>query len=196
MILKQLVEGFTDYRPRILAPNDLAKAAVLVAITDHPSTPEIILTLRSKQMPTHKGEVAFPGGKMDDRDNGAIDTALREAHEEVGLDPVQVDVIGEMDQVVSRYGFLVTPVLGVIPHQVELVADPREIQSIFRVPLRWFLDGTPDQIDQFGGFRGPRWHFEGYTIWGLTAMMIGEMLNQFYDADIELALGHIEEMLA
>jgi len=194
MSLTSLIEGVTAHQPRVLSGHELARASVLVAITDQ-QEPEVILTLRSSQMPTHKGEVAFPGGKEEDADSDVIATALREAHEEVGLDPKHVRVIGPLDQVISRFGFLVTPVLGIIPADIELNADSREIEGVFRVPLKFFLDGQPDQIDQFGSFRGPRWYFQGYTIWGLTAMMLAELLNRFYDADLELHLGDMHDLI-
>jgi len=194
MSLTSLIEGVTAHQPRVLSGHELARASVLVAITDQ-QEPEVILTLRSSQMPTHKGEVAFPGGKAEDADSDVIATALREAHEEVGLDPKHVRVIGPLDQVISRFGFLVTPVLGIVPADIELNADSREIEGVFRVPLKFFLEGQPDQIDQFGSFRGPRWYFQGYTIWGLTAMMLAELLNRFYDADLELHLGDMNELI-
>ncbi len=194
MSLTSLIEGVTAHQPRVLSNNELARASVLIAITDQ-KDPEVILTLRSSQMPTHKGEVAFPGGKAEERDADATATALREAHEEVGLNPESVRVIGPLDEVVSRFGFLVTPILGIVPEDIELNADSREIEGVFRVPLKFFLEGQPDQIDQFGSFRGPRWYFEGYTIWGLTAMMIAELLNRFYDADLELHFGDMNDLI-
>lgn len=194
-MLQRLIEQVESYQPRVLPENQLAQAGVLMAITDHPEQPEVILTLRSQHLPTHQGEVAFPGGKMESHDDNVVATALREAQEEIGLDPGSVRVIGELDQVVSRFGFLVTPVLGIVPHELALEADPGEIESIFRVPLAFFTEGEPDQIDEFGPFKGPRWYFEDYTIWGLTAMMLGEFFNQFYDQGIEIRLGDYEQLL-
>lgn len=194
MRLASLIEQVKAHEPRVLGLDQLASAAVLVAITDQ-AEPEVILTLRSSEMPTHKGEVAFPGGKTEAQDVDFSATALREAHEEIGLPPSSVNVIGTLDQVVSRYGFLVTPVLGIVPSNVALSEESGEIESVFRVPLKFFLDGAPDQIDQFGSFRGPRWYYEDYTIWGLTAVMLAEMFNRFFDAEFELAIGHVEEYL-
>lgn len=194
MGLSALINKVKAHEPRVLNHVDLAQAGVLVAITDE-AEPKVILTLRSSEMPTHKGEVAFPGGKREEYDSDIIATALREAQEETGLDPEQVKVIGTLDQVISRYGFLVTPVLAIVPHDVPLNTDSIEIDAIFKVPLAFFLDGEPDQIDQFGGFRGPRWYFEEYTIWGLTAVMLAEMFNQFFDAEFELLLGSIDSLM-
>jgi 8-oxo-dGTP pyrophosphatase MutT (NUDIX family) len=194
MGLDALIHKVKAHEPRMLNDVQLAQAGVLVAITDEPD-PKVILTLRSGDMPTHKGEVAFPGGKREDGDADIIATALREAQEEIDLDPIEVEVIGVLDQVISRYGFLVTPVLAIVPHNVSLSTDSHEIDAIFKVPLRFFLDGKPDQIDQFGSFRGPRWYFEEYTIWGLTAVMLAEMFNQFFDAEFELLLGSLDGLM-
>src|SRR5690606_40910837 len=90
---------------------ELAEAGVLVAITNE-TEPQLLLTRRALHLSTHQGEVAFPGGKRDDTDTSIVMTALREAEEEVALPLQQVQVIGELDQVVSRFGYLVTPVLG------------------------------------------------------------------------------------
>lgn len=194
MGLNILIDKVKAHQPRVLSNDQLAHAGVLVAITDE-REPKVILTLRSSDMPTHKGEVAFPGGKREDSDADIIATALREAQEEIDLDPNQVQVIGTLNQVVSRYGFLVTPVLAIVPEDVALSTDSHEIDAIFKVPLSFFLDGEPDQIDQFGSFKGPRWYFEDYTIWGLTAVMLAEMFNQFFDAQFELLLGSLDGLM-
>ncbi|MAA71298.1 MAG: CoA pyrophosphatase [Bermanella sp.] len=194
MGLDALISKVKAHQPRVLSDAQLAHAGVLVAITDE-LEPKVILTLRSTEMPTHKGEVAFPGGKREDHDEDIIATALREAQEEIDLDPIDVQVVGTLNQVISRYGFLVTPVLAIVPEQVALSTDSHEIDAIFKVPLSFFLDGEPDQIDQFGNFKGPRWYFEDYTIWGLTAMMLAEMFNQFFDAEFELLLGSLDGLM-
>lgn len=194
MGLDALISKVKAHQPRVLSDAQLAHAGVLVAITDE-LEPKVILTLRSTEMPTHKGEVAFPGGKREDNDEDIIATALREAQEEIDLDPIDVQVVGTLNQVISRYGFLVTPVLAIVPEQVALSTDSHEIDAIFKVPLSFFLDGEPDQIDQFGNFKGPRWYFEDYTIWGLTAMMLAEMFNQFFDAEFELLLGSLDGLM-
>ena len=85
--------------------------------------------------------------------------------------------------------------LAILPGDVALSTDSHEIDAIFKVPLSFFLDGEPDQIDQVGSFKGPRWYFEDYTIWGLTAVMLAELLNQFFDAQFELLLGSLDGLM-
>jgi 8-oxo-dGTP pyrophosphatase MutT (NUDIX family) len=168
-------------------PVRLPEAAVLMPFTDQPR-PELILTVRSAGMPTHAGEVAFPGGKRDPTDQDLLCTALRESHEEVGLSPTEVEILGQLSPLASRFGMKVTPFVGLIPHDVSLLAEEREIDQIFRVPLEFFLDTRPDMsspIDFYGKkFRIPTYHYEDKRIWGLTAFMILDLLNNVFDADI------------
>lgn len=180
-----LHQGWLDHSPRILHQPELREAAVLVAITDEPE-PMLVLTQRPSTMPTHKGEVAFPGGKRDPDDDSFIATALREAQEEVGLDPGLVRVIGELDQVVSIHGFLVTPVLAVIPADAPLAADPHELECLFKVPLSFFLQ-PPESYFRRGSLCMPNYHFGQFRIWGLTAYVIAELMNRYWGTRIRVS---------
>lgn len=175
-----------EYRQRDF-PVHLPEAAVLMPFTNS-RNPELILTVRSAGMPTHAGEVAFPGGKRDPADLNLLGTALRESHEEVGLPPSMVEVLGQLSPLASRFGMKVTPFVGIVPHDVPLLAEEREIAQIFRVPLDFFLDTRPDMsspIDFYGKkFRIPTYHYGDKRIWGLTAFMILDLLNNVFDADI------------
>lgn len=186
-MLDLLREKMPDYAQTSL-PLALPEAAVLVPFVDDPE-PRLILTVRSSNMPTHAGEVAFPGGKRDATDKSLEMTALRESQEEVGLAPEYVDVLGALSPLASRYGMKVTPFVGIVDPQAPLVAEPGEIESIFQVPLQFFLDETPElssPIDFFGRrFRIPSYYYEDKRIWGLTAFMILDVINHVYDAGIE-----------
>ena len=187
-MLEQLTERLAMHRPwRLRAPG--SEAGVLVALTDKPD-PEVILTLRSKTLSTHRGEVAFPGGKKDAEDTDLLATALREAHEEVGLDSSKVRVIGSLGQLVSKHQLAVTPWVGIIPPRIQLIPNPDEIEMIFRVPLSFFIEQPPLRTDQIP-FRGkthyvPAWAYEGEIIWGLTAYVLVELLNIGFDAGLPM----------
>ncbi len=184
-ILKQLINSVQQYQGRIVDQPSLAQAGVLVAITDE-ENPHLVLTRRASHLSTHSGEVAFAGGKRDETDPDIIFTALREAEEEINLASKQVDVIGELDQVVSRFGYVVTPIVGIIPADIRFEANLDELDAVFKVPLKFFLETEPHDYFQRGKISIPSYHYEGFRIWGLTAMMITEMMNNHLNANIEI----------
>lgn len=188
-LIEQLRQRMTSYQPRHLPGTEaLPEAAVLMPIT-RAANPEFILTMRPKTMPTHAGQVAFPGGRHE-KGETIRDTAFREAHEEVGLVREAVELLGQLSPLTSRHGMKVTPYVGLVAADFPLVADSREVDEIFRVPVEFFLD-TPPQLTQpiniFGQyFRLPNYYYGDKHIWGLSAMMIIELLNHAYDAGISL----------
>ena len=168
--------------PHDLLPGDLIEgedgepllAAVLVAITDR-SEPGLILTLRREHMRNHAGQVAFPGGRIDE-DETAVRAALREAHEELTLDPVLVQILGEADQYRTVTGYGVTPVVGLIPPDLPLVPNPEEVADWFEAPLDFVLDPI-NQRRMSAEFQGRTRHYyqidwQGRRIWGATAAML------------------------
>ncbi|MGB1092777.1 MAG: NUDIX hydrolase, partial [Oceanobacter sp.] len=147
-LYRYLSERWAQHDPRSLAVRGLKSAAVLVPVMEIEGEPWMLLTLRAQHMPTHKGEVAFPGGKCEESDESSVHTALREAQEEVGLNPADVAVVGCLDEVTSIHGFLVTPVLAVIDEDAQLSADPRELDCYFKVPLSLFQKPPTDYFER------------------------------------------------
>ncbi|MES2819639.1 MAG: CoA pyrophosphatase [Pseudomonadota bacterium] len=189
-MLDELLHRVRSHTPRLLEPDPgFPAAAVLVPIT-RSDTPELVLTLRASGLSTHGGEVAFPGGRRDPEDPDLIFTALREAHEEIGLPPGLVEVIGPLSSLVSRHGIQVTPYVGIVPDFVEYQANDAEIAAVFTVPLAFFCADpreTTHRIDYLGqSWYVPSYRFEDYKIWGLTAIMVVELVNLLYDAGIDL----------
>ena len=174
--------------PEYQAPVAKVDAAVLMALTRE-DVPRLILTRRAQHMNSHAGEVAFPGGKCDSSDASIIATALREAHEEIALEPSRVQVVGELGIFTSRIGMKVKPIIGLLDEMPMLQANPDEIESIFTVPLDVFLHQKPSydhKVKYMGvNIAVPSFKHEGYVIWGLTGYMIVEFMRQVYDADIE-----------
>lgn len=188
-MLSKIRQRMQQYQPRQF-PFTGGEAGVLIALTDHPSDPEVILTKRAARLSTHSGEIAFPGGKHDVTDPDLLFTALREAHEEVGLPPEQVEVFGPLGQVMSKHGLKVTPWVGSVPQNIELIANPDELDEVFRVPLSFFLEDKRAYTDEIR-FKGktlyvPAWEFDSHIIWGLTAYMLVELLNECCDARIPM----------
>lgn len=173
-------------------PNDNAQhkadAAVLMAMTKE-DIPRLILTQRAAHLKSHAGEVAFPGGKRDNTDSSLIYTALREAQEEIALNPQDVEVVGELGIFTSRVGIKVKPIIGLLDAIPHLTPSPDEIDSIFTVPLDVFLEQKPNyqhKIKYMGlSIPVPSFNYQGYVIWGLTGFMIVEFMRRVYDADID-----------
>ena len=169
--------------PKTLAGNHFRPAAVLVPIQERADGNHLILTQRAEGLNSHSGQVAFPGGKVEPKDPGPLEAALRESQEEVGIDPRHVRILGQLDQVTAASSFLVTPFVGVIPFPYEFSLNPAETAAVFSVPVSALLDPNcmsvePRPLDP----RGPTYHFqyEGWDIWGATAKMIKQLLELAY----------------
>ncbi|WP_157267672.1 CoA pyrophosphatase [Azohydromonas aeria] len=160
-----------------------AEASVLVPLVEHADgTLHVLLTQRTAHLKAHAGQISFPGGRAEATDADAVATALREAQEEVGLEPAQVQVIGTLPAYTTITAFRVTPVVGLLAAPYALRIDPFEVAEAFEVPLAWLmnpahhrrhrieLDGAPRQ------FLSMPWTAAGsqreYFIWGATAAML------------------------
>lgn len=151
-------------------------AAVLVPLIAHDAGLTVLLTQRTQHLTHHAGQVSFPGGRAEEQDNGSVATALREAREEVGLAPEQVEILGFLDRYQTVTGFIVTPVVGLIHPPLALQPDPQEVDEIFEVPLEFFLDRANHQRHS-RVFKGQRRYYYAlpygnHYIWGATAAML------------------------
>ena len=182
--------GDHDLNPGMPVPERQRPAAVLVPIVGRSGQPTVLLTQRSAELPHHPGQVSFPGGRVEETDVNAADTALRETEEEIGLARRHVDIIGRLNTYVTRTGFVVTPVVGLVHPPFELRPDPVEVAAVFEVPLSFVLDRNnherhsrnwQNRTRQFYVFPHP----ERY-IWGATAGMLvnlAEMLLTVLESD-------------
>lgn len=167
------------------------QAAVLLALTRE-ADPQIILTKRAEHLKNHRGEVALPGGMIDDADETVFATALRESHEEIALHPDQVEILGHLDAMVTRFGVKVTPVVGLVAADVVLEPNPDELDSVFLVPLSFFLRDERLRTDR-GTVNGhsvavPCWEWEGYHIWGVTAIILVNFMNRVLGKSIDTGI--------
>lgn len=152
------------------------KAAVLVAITER-EQPGVLMIHRPSNMRAHPGQVAFPGGKIDAGET-PVEAALREANEELGIDPAQVRVIGTSDLFLSGSGFAITPVIGIVPPDLALQPNPAEVAQWFEAPLGFVLDPANHRSVPVDWNGQPRsfWEivWDQHRIWGVTG---GIMVN-------------------
>jgi 8-oxo-dGTP pyrophosphatase MutT (NUDIX family) len=161
-----------DDRP----PESLRPAAVLVPLVDRQPALTVLLTQRTADMPSHAGQIAFPGGRRDQRDADLIATALRETEEETGIGPDHVEIVAPIDNYITRTGFLITPVVGFVAPRFELKPDPREVADVFEVPLAFFLDPANHHVhSRTWQGRERRYYAMPYGeryVWGATAGML------------------------
>ena len=182
--LEALVER-TPQTPDIGVPIDSDRtipAAVLMPLFFHEERWNLLYTRRTETLTSHSGQVSFPGGASEAADGDLFQTALREACEEVGIQPGDVRIIGQLPAMLLVSFFQVTPVVGVIPWPYALKASANEVAQIFTVPLDWLADPlnlTYPEVEYQGKiYRIPYFkRYEGQTIWGATAMMTLEFLK-------------------
>lgn len=160
-------------------------AAVLVPIVDRADGPTVLFTVRAADLPSHAGQISFPGGRAEPGDGGPSGTALREAFEEVNIDPRHVEVIGALGAHQGGLGYSVTPVVGVVHPDTDIRPSPREVAEIFEVPLAFIADLgnhlTEERVHEgvaYNMFAAPWGRFH---IWGLTAGILRSLAETLQD---------------
>ena len=172
-VLARVSRSFSD-DAEMVSPGPTVQAAVLVPLVAHPE-PTVLLTLRSARLSSHAGQVSFPGGRMEPGETPEA-AAVREAAEEVGLDPRLPELIGRLPEHLTGTGYHVTPVVALVPPPLALTPDPAEVAEAFELPLSTVLDpAAPER--RSGEFRGRRrefwvWPHERHYIWGATAAIL------------------------
>lgn len=185
MSVTKIIAALNSRAPQTLDLPGLKRAAVLVPIQQTPDGDHLVLTQRAELLNSHGGQIAFPGGKIDPSDSGPSAAALRESEEEIGLKPADVRVLGELDQVTAASDYLITPIVGVVPHRYDFRLNKAEATAVFSVPISALLQtgcfkveprlSPPDRPY-------PIYHFycQGRDIWGATARIIMQLLELAY----------------
>lgn len=182
MIRTRLAEA--DKTPhRIVNAADYKRAAVLVPLVCREGVWHILFTRRADGLPTHKGQVSFPGGAIEDQDISPVDTALRESYEEIGIKPEDVEVLGLLRDFPTITGYIITPVVGALPWPYPLKVETEEVERVFLVPLAWLADSENQEEVEVTFMT--TWNekviyfapFDGEKIWGATARITIDLLR-------------------
>lgn len=165
-------------------PATFRPAAVLAPIVKRPEGWTMIFTERSVETPAHPGQISFPGGRVQASDADAVETALRETREEIGLGGDFIEPIGAWDRYETGTGYRITPVVGLVEPGFTLTLDPREVASVFEAPLSFLLDPANHERRE-GEWRGLKrayyaMPYEGRFIWGATAGMIRALYERLH----------------
>jgi 8-oxo-dGTP pyrophosphatase MutT (NUDIX family) len=183
--LKQI---FSSRHKKRLINKKLTSAAVLVPLFNNGKECHILLTKRSSALLHHKGQISFPGGKPHKTDSSLQETALRESWEEIGLNPKDVEVIGELDDTpTTTTGFLISPFVALIPYPYNFTRNPHEIDEILNIPLSALMDKscfkqeyvTDDNNNRIKAYS---YEYEGRIIWGATSKIIKQLLDTLKSA--------------
>ena len=184
MILHQEeISRILSTRRRVsLERSGYTRAAILLPIFNREGGTHLLFTHRTETVSTHKGEISFPGGSIEPGDQGPLQTALREANEEVQIDPEGVAVAGILDDIFTITRYLITPVVGFCLPSVSFQPNPREIRRILEIPVERFLDPGVFRVETRYEFEGARYpiyyfHLPEETIWGATAKILKQFLE-------------------
>jgi 8-oxo-dGTP pyrophosphatase MutT (NUDIX family) len=161
------------------------RACVLVPLVHDRGEWSIVFTRRSANLAAHSGQIAFPGGSVEEGE--ALEAAaVREAEEEVGISRASVDLIGRLDDVVTNSGFLVTPFVGVLREKIDYVIDEGEVTEVFEVPIEALLDIRQPEVRyvSFSDRQYPAYFYRygDYEIWGLTGRMLKALVDLVWQA--------------
>jgi 8-oxo-dGTP pyrophosphatase MutT (NUDIX family) len=182
-------DAYGDHRlnpdlKQLFLRDGLHDAAVLVPVVDHGAEAAVILTQRSSRLRSHSGQVAFPGGRIDPTDTSPEWAALREAQEEIGLDPSHVEVVGRMPDYVTGSGYRIRPVLSVVRPGLSLALNPEEVEGAFEVPLSFLMDPANHRRESRIWQEKERFYYTmpygERFIWGVTAGILHMLYERLY----------------
>jgi 8-oxo-dGTP pyrophosphatase MutT (NUDIX family) len=156
-------------------------AAVLVPVLLHGREPLLLFTRRTDRVETHKGQISFPGGTVDAGDADVVTTALREMHEELGIEPSRVEPLGLLDDLATPTGFRITPVVGILRVLPVYLPNTEEVEEVFEAPVSALLDPNicSSEVLVLGGITRQVWTYTygPHRIWGATALILRNLLS-------------------
>jgi len=181
--LERTCQMLAEHAPHHLECAGATPAAILILVYDRDGEAHILFTERTHQVEHHKGQISFPGGACDDDDDCLETTALRETAEEIGVQPEEVEIVGQLDDMLTISNFLVTPYVGILRTNSEypFTVNHHEVVQVVQVPLSHLLDDRNMELEvrQHKGKQVliPAYTYEGHRIWGATARMLRQFLE-------------------
>ncbi len=179
--IQAVARALAGHRKKAIDDPRLSPAAVMVLLYHEGGEYNLVLNRRSNSVAEHKGEIAFPGGRMSEDDKSMLETALRETHEEMGVHPEDVEVLGELDDVATISDYRVSPYVGVVPPEYPFQPDSREVAEVLMVPLSALEDegNRRDELRFKDGVvsKAKSYAYDGNLVFGATAAMVTSFLE-------------------
>jgi 8-oxo-dGTP pyrophosphatase MutT (NUDIX family) len=171
--VKQQIERILRHRKKEkITDANLKASAVLVPLFLSQGQYHILFTERSDEVVFHKGQVCFPGGTREPSDSSLLQTALRESEEEIGIETKNVEILGELDDMLTFVtGYVISPFVAFIPHSRSLKTNGKEVKGVFSVPLLFLMDEANFKQDSYS------YEYEGHIIWGATARILRQLID-------------------
>jgi 8-oxo-dGTP pyrophosphatase MutT (NUDIX family) len=183
-VKQRIAEILLNYRKRKITRENLKSSAVLVPLFCNEGQCHVLFTQRSNEVKFHKGQVCFPGGTFQPGDTSLLQTALREAEEEIGLKAEDVEILGELDDTITvTSGYVISPFVAFIPHPYLFKVNCREIKQILSVPLTTLMDeanfrrGWNLQTNENQAIPAYHYEYKGHNIWGATARILKHFIE-------------------
>jgi 8-oxo-dGTP pyrophosphatase MutT (NUDIX family) len=177
----RLSKRLSEITPRKINNGGKGEASVLMSLFNQGSEPAFLLTKRSETVASYKRHISFPGGMSESGDGSLVETALREANEEIGLEAEQVRVVGEFNDYLANEGFVIHTVLGFLDDTSRLILQPEEVDYLVKIPLSFFIVNPPrtEILERNGkSVKVYFYDYQGEVVWGLTARMIKHFIDQ------------------
>lgn len=170
---------------RILENPGYRESAVVIIFMDAGDGPSILITRRTHNVSTHKGQMSLPGGGYDSNDTDILETALRETHEETGIPPEKIEVLGRFDDFISIFGFHVAVFVGAVDYPCGYDFNPGEIDAHVEAPFRIFAERQYDKVNYYNhegkDYKMYHYYYGGYEIWGLTARILADFAEELVE---------------
>jgi len=171
-VKQQIAKILRHHKKKKITDENLRASAVLIPLFCNQGQYHVLLTERSEEVNFHKGQVCFPGGTREPSDSSLLQTALREAEEEIGLRAKDIEILGEFDdRVTLTSNYVISPFVALIPHPYPFKVDAREIREIFSVPLSFLMDEANFKQESY------EYEYEGHIIWGATAGILKQLID-------------------